>query len=322
MSTELLARHELFNHNFHDKNNNKNCKPTIRTITEKTNNMNKRMTSISISCGLLLSPLTGVSSFLHSARRKRFSSSLFVSELHVPGYAETKLPFILTEDDLIEDCGDGTLTKTELNKREYEYADFESIIPYDDGHLLHTTINPVFSAEECRSIVDEAEQVASVCDWTKNRHGNYPTTDLPLIELPNTLKFLKVALEERLYPILRAQFGEFLPNANSLRVADGFVVKYDAAGGQKELKPHRDGSVLSFNIALNPATDFEGGGTWFDSLDDAVKIDEGQMVSHASGLLHGGHGITTGKRYILVAFVILEGYDSWSMRFYNQIRNL
>lgn len=89
-----------------------------------------------------------------------------------------------------------------------------------------------------------------------------------------------------------------------------------------QLKPHRDGSVLSFNIALNPASDFDGGGTWFDSLNDAVKIDDGQIVSHAAGVLHGGHGITRGKRYILVAFVILEGYDSWSMRFYNQVRNL
>jgi hypothetical protein len=105
-------------------------------------------------------------------------------------------------------------------------------------------------------------------------------------------------------------------------LADGFVVKYDAAGGQRELKPHRDGSVLSFNIALNPASEFEGGGTWFASLDDAIKIDQGEMVTHSSALLHGGHGITSGKRYILVGFVILEGYDSWSMRFYNQVRNL
>lgn len=150
----------------------------------------------------------------------------------------------------------------------------------------------------------------------------FPTTDLPLVELPETMKLLRLALVERIYPMLTAQFGRYLPDPSKLRLADGFVVKYDAAGGQTELKPHRDGSVVSFNIALNPAEDFEGGGTWFASLDDAVKIDQGQVVSHSSALLHGGHGITTGKRYILVGFVILEGYDSWSMRFYNQVRNL
>jgi len=83
--------------------------------------------------------------------------------------------------------------------------------------------------------------------------------------LPKTLKFLLVVLEERL---LRAQFDRYLPDPNNLRVADGFVVKYDAGGGQTELKPHRDGSVLSFNIALNPSTAYDGGGTWFATLDD------------------------------------------------------
>jgi hypothetical protein len=136
------------------------------------------------------------------------------------------------------------------------------------------------------------------------------------------MKFLRLSLVERIYPMLRAQFGMYLPDPSRLRLADGFVVKYDAVAGQKELKPHRDGSVVSFNIALNPSSEYEGGGTWFASLDDPMKIEQGQVVTHASGLLHGGHGITTGKRYIMVGFVILEGYDSWSMRYYNQVRNL
>lgn len=72
-----------------------------------------------------------------------------------------------------------------------------------------------------------------------------------------------------------------------------------------------------------PSTSLRIWVAWFASLgDDVVKIDQGQVVSHASGILHGGHDITSGKLYILVAFVILEGYDSWSMRFYNQIRNI
>lgn len=143
-----------------------------------------------------------------------------------------------------------------------------------------------------------------------------------MVELTDTLTFLKSALHHRIYPLMRHQFRHYLPDGMKLRVADGFVVKYDAEGGQKELLPHRDGSVLSFNIALNPSDEYEGGGTWFHSLSDAVKIEQGQIVTHASALLHGGHGITSGKRYILVCFVILEGYDQWSMRFYNQVRNM
>lgn len=249
----------------------------------------------------------------------RPSSALGVSELHIPGYAQTKLPFIRKDDDLSENSS-STLTRLETQR--YSSNDYESLIPYQSGHLLHKTKGQVLSSEECRRIVGEAERIGADMGWTTSRHGNYPTTDIPIVELPETLKFLRRTLVERIYPLLTAQFGEFLPDASKLRVADGFIVKYDAEGGQTELKPHRDGSVISFNIALNPSSDFDGGGTWFDSLNDAVRIDEGEIVSHASGILHGGHGITRGKRYILVAFVILEGYDSWSMRFYNQVRNL
>jgi len=240
----------------------------------------------------------------------RMSTKLAVSELHVPGYTESKKPFMITDEQQL----------AQIQQVQYSKHDFESLIPYGDGYLLHKT-KAVLTSRECQDIIDEAEHVAARIKWTTNRHGNYPTTDLPLVELPKTLQFLRVALVSRLYPLLRAQFGEFIPDPSKLRVADGFVVKYDADAGQKELKPHRDGSVLSFNIALNPANEFEGGGTWFASLNDAIKIDQGDVVSHASGLLHGGHGITRGKRYILVAFVIVEDFSSWSMRFYNQIRN-
>lgn len=245
----------------------------------------------------------------HWQRPKPKTTALHVSQLHVPAYASSKLSYLLD---------DGMKIKFQFNPP----PPTSKWIAFQDGHLLHETTGPIFSTQECLEIVFEAEEVASRVAWTTNRHGNYPTTDLPLTELPTTLRFLRLALVERIYPALQTQFHSFLPDPSKLRVVDGFVVKYDAEAGQKELKPHRDGSLLSFNIALNPSTDYEGGGTWFASLDKAIKMEQGHMISHASGLLHGGQGITSGTRYILVAFVILEDYDSWSMRFYNQVRNL
>jgi hypothetical protein len=269
-----------------------------------------------------ISSAFGVLSNSVGALRKTTTTELRVSELHVPGYSQSKLPFILKNEHLQEPNPDGTCTLRRITPLSFSLQNSEPRIPYDGGFLIHKTRTPLFTREECEFIINEAEYIASRSEWTKNRHGNFPTTDLPLVDLPETLKFLRVALVERIYPMLQAQYGTFLPDPTKLRLADGFVVKYDAAGGQKELKPHRDGSVLSFNIALNPAFEFEGGGTWFASLDEAIKIDQGEVVTHSSALLHGGHGITSGKRYILVGFVILEGYDSWSMRFYNQVRNL
>lgn len=262
------------------------------------------------------------------------TTSLNVSELHVPGYAQSKLAFILPEDDdEIEEETSSPLALAQersqlLRDVLFSLSDYSSLIPHQNGYLLHKSNKPIFTPEECQFIINEAEYTASTNNrgWTTKRHGNYPTTDLPLSELPNTLQFFRYALFQRIYPLLRHQFGVYLPDGGkNLRVADGFVVKYDAEDnecGQKELKPHRDGSILSFNILLNQSSEFDGGGTWFASLNDVVTIEQGMVLSHSSSLLHGGHGITRGRRYIMVCFVILEGYDSWSMRFYNQVRNL
>jgi hypothetical protein len=70
--------------------------------------------------------------------------------------------------------------------------------------------------------------------------------------------------------MMRHQFRKFLPDGRTLRVVDGFIMKYDAEGGQKDLSPQRDGSVLSFNIALNPSDEYTGGGTWFQSISNTV----------------------------------------------------
>ena len=150
----------------------------------------------------------------HFASRQRIK--LHVSELHVPGYAESKIPFILRDDDLEELNNDGTLTLKKIEESSYTLGNSESLIPFESGHLLHKTKGPIFTKEECERIVYEAEQRASQIEWTRNRHGNFPTTDLPLVELPETLKFLRIALVERVYPLLRSQFGEFLPDPHAM----------------------------------------------------------------------------------------------------------
>ena len=50
-----------------------------------------------------------------------------------------------------------------------------------------------------------------------------------------------------------------------------------------------------------------GGGTWFEGLGRSIQSERGHIMTHASGCLHGGHPISSGTRYILVAFVIVEG---------------
>ena len=85
-------------------------------------------------------------------------------------------------------------------------------------------------------------------------------------------------------------------------VRDLFFVKYDLLK-QNELKLHRDGSLVSFNILLNDASEFEGGGTYFKHLDKVIGIEKGDCVIHSGKVLHAGHPITSGERYILVGFL-------------------
>ena len=103
-----------------------------------------------------------------------------VSEIHIPGYRESKIPFILTANDLAEESG---TVMTSLREEVYTSDEWESLIPYQEGHLVHKTKRQVFTSEECRSIVDEAERKATEMGWTTNRHGNYPTTDIPIVEV-------------------------------------------------------------------------------------------------------------------------------------------
>ena len=88
-----------------------------------------------------------------------------------------------------------------------------------------------------------------------------------------------------------------------------FVAKYDMLG-QKELREHRDGSELSFVVALNDG--FEGGGTNFIDMNAKTmkrKIvlvrpeSVGDCVLFCGRHLHSGETITSGVRYILTGFV-------------------
>lgn len=240
-----------------------------------------------------------------------------VSERQIPQYLETMKLYYHNDSSK-------PVTPVTFNQQEdfVSYLGDEKLVakPGEEPYkLVHVSKAPLFSPEECQAIIDECEERAAKVGWATKRHFAYPTTDVPLKELPRTLEWFNEKLQERIYPCLASNFAQALPDSSKLKVVDAFIVKYDADGGQTQLKPHRDGSVVSFNVALNPSSEFEGGGTYFKGLDDGLRIEQGHIVTHASNVLHGGHPITSGKRYILVSFVILEGFANWAMRFANLV---
>ena len=121
---------------------------------------------------------------------------------------------------------------------------------------------------------------------------------------------LQAAIFERvLRPLAQHYFrAPVLPE--HMELSDVFFVKYSAAPGeQRELVPHVDGSIFSFNILLNDPHDFDGGGTWFESGGGrTVNLGRGAAVAHSGQARHSGVAISRGERYLLVGFVGCSPY--------------
>lgn len=170
-------------------------------------------------------------------------------------------------------------------------------------------LDDVLSNEQCadvRAAVDDAIARRGG-SWYKDRHRKFPTTDLPLVEVPEVEALLREAMFLRIVrPLTGFYFGEtFLPEHLELR--DAFFVKYSAAEGeQRSLEVHTDGSVFSFNLLLSDPSEFDGGGTFFEAANATVRASQGGAVVHAGDVRHGGLAITRGERYLLVGFVSVD----------------
>ena len=122
--------------------------------------------------------------------------------------------------------------------------------------------------------------------------------------------FIRKELHCKLYPQIAKHYG--LEQDFEIGPKYLFFVRYNDDSEyrnttdnfkQNSLNLHRDGSLLSFNVLLNGETEFEGGGTYFKELDRVVLIKQGDSCVHPGNILHCGHGIVKGKRYVLVGFL-------------------
>ena len=205
--------------------------------------------------------------------------------------------------------------------------------------MLGVQTVPLLSADECAAVVREAEAWGARNGWTTDRHVSFPTTDIPLRHLPNLQRLWNESLFPRVEAAQRAALGltpapaaatphdggvdagasagaEAEAEAERITPLDVFVVKYSAAG-QRELAVHRDNGLLTFSLLLNPPTDFEGGGTYFERRGRVYRPSQGVGVLHSALARHAGYPISGGERYVLVGFCGLAsprlpaGYDEW-----------
>ena len=191
-------------------------------------------------------------------------------------------------------------------------------------------VKHAISPNTCLQLINEAEKYAAEPEhvgnrprdyidvqhqnnsgWSQNRHKSYSTTDIDVSLSPELLDICNQALESSLLPTMAKIFGFHI---SELGIEDMFVAKYDMKG-QKELREHRDGSELSFVLALNGSNnEYEGGGTLFrNSYTNSTMLikpdNAGDCVMFCGRQFHSGLQITKGTRYILTGFVRIYTKD-------------
>jgi predicted 2-oxoglutarate/Fe(II)-dependent dioxygenase YbiX len=181
--------------------------------------------------------------------------------------------------------------------------------------LLHASREPILSREACQYLINAAKQVAETRGWTKNRHVQAPTCDIPAHDLPLPAQaWTRQAFHNVLFPLIQEAFGEQL-DLNNLCIQDCFVVRYDGeqdthGPGFAHLKPHEDESLISLTIALNDMDEYEGGGLYIASTQDLLNGPAGTVLCFPGGLVHGGYPVTKGTRWILTVFLYCDSNRS------------
>ncbi|GMF15493.1 unnamed protein product [Phytophthora lilii] len=169
--------------------------------------------------------------------------------------------------------------------------------------MLEPSVFPnIWTVEETALVRGEVNRLAAKQGWCKERHASYQTTDMPCHLVAGLNSWVRSTLADRLFPQIAKCYK--LPKTQRLLFRDLFFVKYEAREGERsELALHRDGSVLSFNVLLNAADDFTGGGTYFDATKRTVHITQGDAAVHSGKVLHAGAPVLSGIRQILVGFL-------------------
>jgi len=220
--------------------------------------------------------------------------------------------------------------KEEISETEYIYHDLiklrkEIVIKINSNDILynHRIFKNILSNTLCDFIINESEKYASnnmneinKDGWTRTRHKNYPTTDLPISNISNISNLVKNIVVYDIFPLIESVYKV---NKYFLDCNDIFIVKYKD-NEQNKLERHKDGSAFSFNILLNSENNFEGGGTIIneEGKDILVHNTKGSLILHSGQVFHSGNIITKGVRYILVGFIsYLKNYHLINNTEYN-----
>jgi hypothetical protein len=155
----------------------------------------------------------------------------------------------------------------------------------------------------CKQAIELAEKHAFRAGGWRGDDEAYvqSTTDLEVDHMPEFRAWLhKIDFMKALQNYYLMVYGKPIYALDDL-----FVVKYTSEG-QSSLIRHTDAGNVSFMVALSMFGDYDGGGTYFDDINDTVHLEQGQILVFDAELFHKGNPITRGTRYLLVGFCFTD----------------
>jgi superkiller protein 3 len=170
--------------------------------------------------------------------------------------------------------------------------------------LIRVTTEPLLTSEECDGIIFLVEEHFQG-NWTKLPSGRYEIAGSWIKDVPTVKEKFNTLLKEKLFPSLASLFPDVVRDASDLRIQSAYIFKYTPESGEKT-DMHMDSSLLSFTILLNDPQEFEGGGTFYESLGthgEVIHMQKGEVCFRPAGLRHRGQPITRGQRYVIGGFV-------------------
>ena len=183
--------------------------------------------------------------------------------------------------------------------------------------------------KQCRKVIKDAERRN---DWQGySKFGDdVKTQDVGVDKLSQETMDTVSEMLERLQTFVHNKFIVSLPDLDGGRLMRGgkkvspeeadlgfqhpvnlkgvpFVIKYNATDESSNLYTHKDNSDISFILLLSdPKKDFEGGGTYFYDLNEALHLRQGDALVFSGQLVHEAARITKGLRYVIAGFTLFD----------------
>ena len=186
---------------------------------------------------------------------------------------------------------------------------------FGDECGVYATEQPLFTREECASLRKEAESNIASGTGASSFTMTDSNRDVAVHEMAQAQHWLNSVGVPRLASLAAACFPSTVRDATELHVYRSLVIQYEAVSGLAFQPLHRDGCFISCIVALSDRSEYDGGGTYIEALEEAIALNMGHVLLHPGALRHAGHRITAGERWVLVVFL-----SSKRMRYGDHVR--